>query len=166
MSSALHVLGLSRRAGKLAIGEEAVHEAVSQHSARLVVAARDGAEKTLSRGEALCRREEVPWMALPFSKEELGGAVGRGVCAVMAVTDAGLAAAFARRMAEEDLRFAALAEELDSRAQRARARQKARQAQKRAAEKRTRKPWAAPPSPDKGRQTGKKTGPKGTGRHP
>ena len=166
MDNTLRMIGLAMKAGRLEAGEEPAGQCCREKRCRLLLTASDAAEGTLRRAEHFAAEGACLLAGLPFSKEELGGAVGRGVCAVMAVTDAGLAAAFARRMAEEDLRFAALAEELDSRAQRARARQKARQAQKRAAEKRTRKPWAAPPSPDKGRQTGKKTGPKGTGRHP
>ena len=42
------------------------------------------------------------WLRVPFTKEELGRALGRTSVAVAAITDIGLAAAVARRLAELD----------------------------------------------------------------
>ncbi|MFR0769281.1 MAG: hypothetical protein ACLSHO_06560 [Dysosmobacter sp.] len=42
------------------------------------------------------------WLRIPFTKQELGQATGRGSAAVAAITDIGLAVAVVRRLAEMD----------------------------------------------------------------
>ena len=42
------------------------------------------------------------WLRIPFTKQELGQATGRGSAAVVAITDIGLAVAVVRRLAEMD----------------------------------------------------------------
>ena len=91
----LRLVGLALRAGRLEAGEDAAAEACQYRRARLVLLAADAAEGTASRalraaGECGCVSLETPW-----SKAELGAALGRGSCAVAAVTDLGLAQAVA-----------------------------------------------------------------------
>ena len=122
MNRELSLLGLARKAGKLAIGDEAVSDAIRNGSACLVVLANDSAANTRKRfewdpGENHCKRLE-----LPYTKEELGGALGRATCAVCAVCDIGFAATLVRirssacpedeSLAMLNERFAARAEEM------------------------------------------------------
>ena len=98
----LKLVGLALRAGKLEVGEDAVADACQYRKARLLLIAADAAEKSVSR--ALHAADEsgcVPLMA-PWSKEELGAALGRKSCAVAAVTDLGLAQAVVEKLAETD----------------------------------------------------------------
>ena len=78
--SALSLLGLALRGNNLAIGEEPVAEACKAGRARLVLTAADAAQNSADRA-------------------------GR-MCAVAALTDRGLAAALAEKLAgrDEDLR--------------------------------------------------------------
>lgn len=87
MDSFLTLLGLARRAGKLAVGEEPVREALQSGQAKTVFLAADAAEHTRRKLEP--RLGSVPLRPIPALKSELGRALGRESCAVCAVTDAG-----------------------------------------------------------------------------
>ena len=119
----LRLVGLALRAGRLEAGEDAAAEACQYRRARLVLLAADAAEGTASRalraaGECGCVSLETPW-----SKAELGAALGRGACAVAAVTDLGLAQAVAGKLAEADpARYSGAAERLLRKAERVRER--------------------------------------------
>ena len=108
-SNILSLLGLALRGGRLAVGEEPAALAAKSGQARLLLAASDAAGNTLRRAEHLAQEGHCLWLVLPFSKAELGGALGRGSAAVAALTDTGLAAAVTERLA----RLEALADELD-----------------------------------------------------
>ena len=119
----LRLVGLALRAGRLEAGEDAAAEACQYRRARLVLLAADAAEGTASRalraaGECGCVSLETPW-----SKAELGAALGRGSCAVAAVTDLGLAQAVAGKLADADpARYGGAAERLLRKAERVRER--------------------------------------------
>ena len=91
MNKVLSLLGLAKKAGRLAVGGEAVSGALYQNSARLVLTSADAAKNTLRR---LTNYESVKHIRLPYSKEELGAALGFRSCAILAVCDAGFAKAF------------------------------------------------------------------------
>lgn len=98
----LSLLGLALRGGRLAVGEEPAALAAKAGQARLLLTASDAAENTLRRAERLAEEGHCLYLALPFTKAELGGALGRGSAAVAALTDLGLAAAVAERLAQSD----------------------------------------------------------------
>ncbi len=104
--SALSLLGLALRGNNLAIGEEPVAEACKAGRARLVLTAADAAQNSADRAGRMAELGGVPWVRLPWDKETLGRALGRKLCAVAALTDRGLAAALAEKLAgrDEDLR--------------------------------------------------------------
>ena len=77
----LRLLGLAKRAGKIACGMDAVEEAAGQ--AHAVFLASD-AGQAVRRG---AKRYGNRASELPYGKEELGRAVGRESCAVAAVID-------------------------------------------------------------------------------
>jgi ribosomal protein L7Ae-like RNA K-turn-binding protein len=103
MNEPLTSLGLALRAGKLAAGEEAVNAALSAGTVRLVVLASDAGENTVRRMEHRSRGK-LPILYLEADKASLGQAVGWKSCAAAALTDLGMAAAFAGRLAALDER--------------------------------------------------------------
>lgn len=157
MNSALHLLGLARKGGNLALGEDAVADAVARRTARLLLVAADAAENTRDRGEHSAQTIRVPCLTVPFDKAELGGSLGREQCAVLAVTDMGLAGAVAGALARMDAgAYGEVAETLRERARRTLKRQKKKQTRAKARSAAQRKPWAAPP---KEGQSGRKRRP-------
>ena len=98
----LSLLGLALRGGRLAVGEEPAALAAKAGQARLLLTASDASGNTLRRAEHLAEEGHCLHLTLPFSKAELGGALGRGSAAVAALTDLGLAAAAAERLARLD----------------------------------------------------------------
>lgn len=87
-------IGLARRAGKLAPGDQAVHLALKYHRARLVWLAEDGGQATRRKYEFWAKTEGVP-VVRAGTKVELGSAAGMAPLAVLAIED--------RRMAERVL---------------------------------------------------------------
>ena len=118
----LSVLGLARRGGNLAMGEEPAAEACRTGRARVVLLAADAADNTVRRARRLAG-EKVPLVQLPQDKSQVGFVLGRASCAVLAVTDPGLAAlALAKLAGEDEERYAQTAALLERRAQQARKR--------------------------------------------
>ena len=70
----LRTVGLARKAGRLAPGEEAAADACLGHSCRLLLTAADTGENTLRRAERLAEAGQCLLLRLPYTKEELGGA--------------------------------------------------------------------------------------------
>lgn len=98
----LSLLGLALRGGRLAVGEEPTALAAKTGQARLLLLASDAAGNTLRRAEHLAQEGHCLWLVTPFSKAELGSALGRGSAAIAALTDTGLAAAVTERLAALD----------------------------------------------------------------
>lgn len=164
MNSVLHLVGLSRKAGRLAVGEEPVGEAARSREAKLILTASDAAENTLRRAERFAESAGAPCLAAPFTKAELGGAVGRSSCALLAFTDVGLASAAVEKLAWEDAeRYGPVAETLKEQSRRALERQKEQRAQEKKRQAARRKPWAAPAAERQtaGKKRAKKCGPRG-----
>lgn len=101
-SELLSTLGLCKRAGMLAVGEEPVEAIARARDARVIFLAADAAENTVRRAAHFAEAGQCLWLRLPFSKEQLGRAVGRTSCAVIAVTDIGFAASIVGRLAQSD----------------------------------------------------------------
>lgn len=155
MNSVLHLIGLARKAGRLAVGEDPVGEAVKSREGKLLLVACDAAENTIRRAGHMAESGTAPCLTVPFTKAELGHTVGRSSCALLAFTDVGLACAAAEKLAAED------PEQYGAAAELLRTREKERQAARS-------KPWAAPPRKKEGSAAGKKSrkrsGPKGAPR--
>lgn len=116
----LSLLGLALRGHNLVVGEEPVEAEARAKDARLLLLASDAADNTRRRVEHFALAGQCIWLQLPFTKAELGRAVGRPSTAIVAVTDIGLAAAVAHRLAELDpARYEEAAQRLDLKAQRA-----------------------------------------------
>ena len=116
----LSLLGLALRGGNLVVGEEPVEAVTRARDARVVFVASDAAENTVRRVRHFAEVGQCLWLKLPFTKDELGGAVGRSSVAIVALTDIGLAGAVVRKLAEEDpKRYNDAAERLELKAKRA-----------------------------------------------
>ena len=98
----LSLLGLALRGGNLAVGEEPVEAVARARDARVLLLASDAAPNTRRRTEHFAQAGQCLWLQLPFTKAELGKAVGRSSAAIVAVTDIGLANAVVRRLADLD----------------------------------------------------------------
>ena len=144
----LSLLGLALRGGNLVVGEEPVEAVARARDARVLLLASDAADNTRRRTAHFAQAGQCLWLTLPFTKAELGQAVGRSAVAIVAVTDVGLAAAVVHRLADLDpARYADAAERLDLKAKRA----AERKAEQLAHEKNVRtgkyKPKKAPEAP-------------------
>lgn len=142
----LSLLGLALRGGRLAVGEEPVDAACRAKHCRLLLLAGDAADNTLRRARHFSETGACILLPLPYTKAELGQAVGRSSAAVVAVTDIGLAAAVARRLEQMDpARYGEAVALLDTKARRA----QQRRDEQRAHEKnvRTGRYKGAPPVP-------------------
>lgn len=95
----LGLLGLCLRAGKLEVGEDLAREAAKSRKARLVLLAADAADAVTRKAQGW-QTDNCPVLTIPRSREELGGAVGRGSCAVCAVTEVGFASALVQKLAQ------------------------------------------------------------------
>lgn len=111
MSESLSFLGLAKRAGRLAAGEDAVQAALQGGKVRLLLLAADAGDKTVRRTEHQSGGR-LPILYLESGKAALGQALGWGSCAVAAVTDLGMALSFARQLAQGDERHRPIVEAL------------------------------------------------------
>ena len=124
MDPILSMIGICRKAGKVEPGEEPVDAAVRARDARLLLLAADAADNTARRCAHFAEVGQCLWLRIPESKYELGRALGRGSCAILAITDTGLALAVAQRLAEHDpVKYDEAVAKLQVKAQRARERQ-------------------------------------------
>lgn len=121
MDRALNYLALARKAGKLELGEEPVGAAARAQHARLVVVASDASDHTWRRAKSFVAGTDQQCIRAPFTKDEMGFAVGRTELALAAFTDAAMALAFLKALPNAE-RYSEAAESLDKRSQRIRQR--------------------------------------------
>lgn len=128
MDKALNYVALARKAGRIELGEEPVGAAARAQHARLVIVASDASDHTWRRALSFVSGTEQQCIRIPFTKDQLGEAIGRTALAIAAFTDPALALAFAKALPQPD---PALLENLEKRAQRIAQRQKEAQAHQR-----------------------------------
>ena len=127
MGKALNYLGIARKSGNLELGEENAKALVKAGKARALLLASDVSDGVKKRAEGYVYGFRTPLVTLPFTREALGGAVGRAQCAVAAVKDLGLAKSLADALAEEyGEAYAPLAAELGEKQARLKARKAAK----------------------------------------
>lgn len=91
MRDLLGFLGLAKRSGRLVAGDEAVHAAAA--IAKLICVAVDLSPGSLKRAHKAAEKGSVRLITLPCTKEEIGRALGRMTCGILALTDEGFASA-------------------------------------------------------------------------
>ncbi len=94
----LQLLGLAKRASRAELGEDGVSGAVGSGKARLVLLASDAAENSVRRVQYMTEEGHAVVLSVPFTKAELGSACGRGSCAMMAITESGLALSAVKKL--------------------------------------------------------------------
>ena len=98
---ALLLLGLARKARKLEIGEEPCGIACRSGKAKLLLIAHDAGDHTVRRARSYCRAGKPPYLCVPFTKDELGDALGCNACALCAFTEPAFAKSFLEALGDE-----------------------------------------------------------------
>ena len=98
----LRLLGLARRGRLAEVGEEPVGIACRAGHARLLLIAKDAGDHTFRRARSFCRSGKPPYICAPYTKEELGAALGCNACALCAFTDAPMALAFLQTLEKSE----------------------------------------------------------------
>lgn len=92
MQKQLNLLGLARRAGLLVSGDEQVEKALKAGKLHLIVIAKDVSERTLSRYEGLCQREQIP-LYKQLTSRSISQALGQKR-SIVGLLDAGMTKTF------------------------------------------------------------------------
>ena len=122
MNKALNYLALARKAGRAELGEEPAGAAARAQKARLILVASDASDHTWRRAKSFVAGTNQQCIRLPYTKDQLGMAVGRTSLAIAALTDPALALAMLKAMPDPTV-YAESMENLTKRTQRIRQRQ-------------------------------------------
>lgn len=117
----LGLLSIARKAGKLQMGEEAVHALILEKRARLTVLASDAGPATVRHIRAMLEGSRQRCIILPYDKLTLGAALGRQTLAAAAFSDVSLALAFLNTLDPETV-DSGLRDDLENRVARVKAR--------------------------------------------
>lgn len=82
------LLGICRKAGKMAMGFDPMLEALSSGKASGILTARDISPKTYKEVCFHCQKKQIPVCTLPMTQEEIEFVLGRRA-AVIAILDKG-----------------------------------------------------------------------------
>jgi len=96
----LQLLGMAKKAGLLAVGSEDTAASARRGKAKLIITASDASGGTVRRAKANAESGGARYIAVPFTKFELGSITGRGSPGTIAFLDKGLADGFTNRLAE------------------------------------------------------------------
>ncbi|MCD8105254.1 MAG: ribosomal L7Ae/L30e/S12e/Gadd45 family protein [Lachnospiraceae bacterium] len=97
--SVLSLVGIAKKANRVASGGFQTETAVKSGKASLVIISRDASENTKKKFQNMCSFYQVP-ACLYGTREELGAASGSQYKAVLAVQDSGFARAIEKKLAE------------------------------------------------------------------
>ena len=122
MDKALNYLALARKAGRAELGEEPVGAAARALHAHLIVVAGDASDHTWRRAKSYVAGTDQQCVRLPYSKDEVGMAIGRTSLAIAAVTDPALALSLVQSLPQAE-KLAAVVAVLEEKVQRQRKRQ-------------------------------------------
>ena len=114
MDKALNYLGLARKAGLAELGEEPVGGAARALHARLVIVAGDASDHTWRRAMSFVAGTKQQVLRVPFTKDQLGFAIGRQELAMAAFTEPGLALKFVEALGQNE-KYQAVIEDLQNR---------------------------------------------------
>jgi ribosomal protein L7Ae-like RNA K-turn-binding protein len=130
MDRALNYLALGRKAGLIELGEEPVGAAARAQKARLVLVAQDAGDHTWRRAKSFVAGTNQLCLKVPYTKDELGMAIGRTSLAIAAFTDPAMALAFVKALPQPEKYSEELAS-LEERTRRVQQRQKEAKAHQR-----------------------------------
>ena len=102
MDKALNYLALARKAGLAELGEEPVGGAARSGKAYVIVVASDASDHTWRRAKSYAAGTTQQCIRLPYSKDEMGFAIGRESLAIAAITDCPMALALVQSLPEPE----------------------------------------------------------------
>ena len=102
MDKALNYLALARKAGIAELGEEPVGGAARAGKAYLILVAKDGSDHTWRRAKSYAAGTQQQCVRLPYTKDELGMAIGRQELAIAAITDPELALSLVQSLPQQE----------------------------------------------------------------
>ena len=102
MDKALNYLALARKAGLAELGEEPVGGAARAGKAYVIVVASDGSDHTWRRAKAYAAGTTQQCVRLPYTKDEMGFAIGRESLAIAAITDCPMALALVQALPQPE----------------------------------------------------------------
>ena len=102
MDKALNYLSLARKGGLAELGEEPVGAISRTGKAYLIAVAADASDHTWRRAKSFAAGTQQQCVRLPFSKDEMGFAVGRTSLAIAAITDPALALALVTALGQPE----------------------------------------------------------------
>ena len=102
MEKGLNYLALARKAGLAELGEEQVGGAARAGKAYAILVAADASDHTWRRAKSFAAGTEQQCVRLPWSKDELGQAIGRDSLAIAAITDAAMALALVSSLPQNE----------------------------------------------------------------
>lgn len=98
MDKTLNYLALARKAGYAELGEEPVGGAARAGKAYVIVVASDAGDHTWRRAKAFAAGTDQQAVRLPYTKDEMGMAIGRSALAIAAITDISMALAMVQSL--------------------------------------------------------------------
>ena len=122
MDKALNYMALGRKAGRIELGEEPVGGAARAGKACLVAVASDAGDHTWRRAKSFVAGTNQVAVKVPFTKDQMGQAIGRESLAIAAFTDPAMALAIVKALPEQE-KYTEQLQALENRAQRVRQRQ-------------------------------------------
>ena len=99
---ALNYMALAKKGRLIELGEEPVGAITRTGKGYLVIVASDASDHTWRRAKSFVAGTAQQCVRVPFTKDEMGFAVGRSSLAIAAFTDAPLALAFAKALPEQE----------------------------------------------------------------
>ena len=130
MDKALDYLSLARKAGFAELGEEPVGAISRTGKAYVIAVASDASDHTWRRAKSFAAGTRQQCIRLPFTKDEMGFAIGRQELAIAAITDPALALAMVKALGQPQT-YAAAIEVLENKTDRVKKRQAEAKAHKR-----------------------------------
>lgn len=122
MDKGLNYLALARKAGLAELGEEPVGGAARAGKAYVILVSADASDHTWRRAKSFAAGTEQQCVRLPWSKDEVGAAIGRDSLAIAAITDVSMALALVQSLPQNEANKEAL-EVLTKKAEKAKKRQ-------------------------------------------
>ena len=102
MHKALNYMSLARRGGRIELGEEPCGGAARAGHARLIIVAADASPHTWRRAKSYAAGTDQQCLRVPFSKDEMGEAIGRTSLAMAAFTGPAMALAFVKAVEQRE----------------------------------------------------------------
>lgn len=129
MDKALNFLALARKAGLAELGEEPVGGAARAGKAYVIAVASDASDHTWRRAKAYAAGTQQQCVRLPYTKDQMGFAIGRESLAIAAITDCPMALALVQSLPAQE-QYAEAVAVLTEKVQKQKQRKKEAQAHK------------------------------------